>query len=43
MKLKEELKYTKGVIRICNSKMDGQHKGDKKDKQRLSTKHYTEN
>jgi len=37
---------TKGVIRICKSKKDRQHNGQKKkgqkNKQR-STKHYTEN
>ena len=43
-KYKEEL--PKGVIRICKSKKDRQHNGQKikvqKDKQR-STKYYTEN
>jgi hypothetical protein len=41
--LTEELEDAKGVIRICKSKKDRQHNGQKiKEKQR-STKHYTEN
>jgi hypothetical protein len=30
-----------GVIRICKSKKDGQHNGQKKKDKQESTKHYT--
>ena len=39
----EEFEDTKGAIRICKSKKDRQHNGQKKKDKQSSTKHYTEN
>jgi len=37
--IQEEFEETKGVIRICKSKKNGQHNGQKKKDKKRSTKH----
>ena len=39
--ISKSLKITKGVIRICKSKKDRQHNGQKKKDKQRSTKRYT--
>jgi peptidyl-tRNA hydrolase len=41
MTVQEEFEDTKGVIRICKSKKDRQHNGQKEMDEQRSTKHYT--
>ena len=37
------MKYAKEIIRICKSKNDRKHYGQKKKDNQQSTKHFTEN